>query len=100
MNQQDTQPVLRRPRPPQAPEEPLCCAASVSVWLKEQDHFDGPALQGYTSQHGVSISKAGPQESVLVFYGEEELTTLISVNFAEVKFFRVCPLAVTDETPT
>lgn len=94
------QPVLRRPRPPQETQEPAFCANTVKLWLTEQDYFDSPALTGYCSQHGVSVRQAGQQDSVLLFYGDEELTELITVKFSEVKFFHVIPLAVTDESPT
>lgn len=94
------QPVLRRPRPPQEPQEPDFCANAVSVWLTEQDYFDSPALEGYCSQHGVSVRQAGQQDSVLMFYDDEELTELITVRFSEVKLFRVAPLTVTDDSPT
>lgn len=94
------QPVLRRPRPPQEPQEPDFCANTVKVWLTEQDYFDSPALEGYCSQRGVTVRPASQQDSVLLFYGDEALTELITLKFSEVKFFRVIPLAVTDDSPT
>lgn len=97
------QPVLRRPRPPQEPQEPqepAFCGSTIKLWLTEQDYFDRPALTGYCSQHGVTVRQAGQQDSVLMFYDDEELTELITVRFSEVKFFRVVPLTATDESPT